>query len=557
MKKNKSFLFAILSVLSLSALAGCNNKPIEEESQEPKPLEIGDTVKEWTSSKDLEVSPINVTNASNGEVTVNNDFGREDNSSLYCDVKTNSYIGSDSSLIEDKYFLEGDAKNGDIISLWFYVEEDSNLASLQLQVFPISNNNPIKSTTFNITDESLNEWHRLSVSFDTLETLGSIRLYYKPVSTAYSATFYVDDINITLGEETVKTKYVSNEESLYKTYEDYFKVGACMSNNQVGNTEFRKIVKDNFNSITAENEGKPEQILDQQACQKLAREDQSAVAIKTTPFERIYDFCEANHIKVRHHTFVWYSQTPAWFFKVGYNQNGANVSKDVMLGRMENFIKVTLETINERWPGLVYAIDVANEAVDNGATRSNDNMWYTVVGKDFVYYAFKYANDYKAEDQKLYYNDYSFDYNTNNCKYAVNTLLKQAIEEELIDGVGIQGHIDSGSNLDVLINDAKMIKEKGLECQITELDITTNGTSTAELNKQKKAYKDLLTKVLQNNAEEKINITAVVVWGLTDDTSWKRNQNPLLFTSEYAKKPAYYGFLEAIECMQTAEEEIE
>ena len=557
MKKNKSFLFAILSVLSLSALAGCNNKPIEEESQEPKPLEIGDTVKEWTSSKDLEISPINVTNASNGEVTVNNDFGREDDSSLYCDVKTSSYIGSDSSLIENKYFLEGDAKNGDIISLWFYVEEDSNLASLQLQVFPISNNNPIKSTTFNITDESLNEWHRLSVSFDTLETLGSIRLYYKPVSTAYSATFYVDDINITLGEETVKTKYVYNDESLYKTYEDYFKVGACMSNNQVGNTEFRKIAKDNFNSITAENEGKPEQILDQQACQKLAREDQSAVAIKTTPFERIYNFCEANHIKVRHHTFVWYSQTPAWFFKVGYNQNGANVSKDVMLGRMENFIKVTLETINERWPGLVYAIDVANEAVDNGATRNNDNMWYTVVGKDFVYYAFKFASEYKEEDQKLYYNDYSFDYNTNNCKYAVNTLLKQAIEEELIDGVGIQGHIDSGSNLDVLINDAKMIKEKGLECQITELDITTNGTSTSELNKQKKAYKDLLTKVLQNNAEEKTNITAVVVWGLTDDTSWKRNQNPLLFTSEYAKKPAYYGFLEAIECMQTAEEEVE
>ena len=557
MKKNKSFLFAILSVLSLSALAGCNNKPIEEESQEPKPLEIGDTVKEWTSSKDLEVSPINVTSVNNGEVIVNNDFGREDDSSLYCDVKTSSYIGSDSSLIENKYFLERDAKNGDIISLWFYVEEDSNLASLQLQVFPISNNNPIKSTTFNITDESLNEWHRLSVSFDTLETLGSIRLYYKPVSTAYSATFYVDDINITLGEETVKTKYVSNDESLYKTYEDYFKVGSCMSINQVGNTEFRKIAKDNFNSITAENEGKPEQILDQQACQKLAREDQSAVAIKTTPFERIYNFCEANHIKVRHHTFVWYSQTPAWFFKVGYNQNGANVSKDVMLGRMENFIKVTLETINERWPGLVYAIDVANEAVDNGATRSNDNMWYTVVGKDFVYYAFKFASEYKEEDQKLYYNDYSFDYNTNNCKYAVNTLLKQAIEEELIDGVGIQGHIDSGSNLDVLINDAKMIKERGLECQITELDITTNGTSTAELNKQKKAYKDLLTKVLQNNAEEKTNITAVVVWGLTDDTSWKRNQNPLLFTSEYAKKPAYYGFLEAIECMQTAEEEVE
>ena len=56
-----------------------------------------------------------------------------------------------------------------------------------------------------------------------------------------------------------------------------------------------------------------------------------------------------------------------------------------MLARMENFIRVTLESVNDRWPGLVYAVDVANEAVENGAIRSNNNKWYTAVGNDFVY----------------------------------------------------------------------------------------------------------------------------------------------------------------------------
>ena len=92
-----------------------------------------------------------------------------------------------------------------------------------------------------------------------------------------------------------------------------------------------------------------------------------------------------------------------------------------------------------------------------------------------------------------------------------------------------------------------MIKAKGLECQVTELDITVNGTSTSDYNKQKKAYSTLLTKVLKNNISGATNITAVIVWGVVDDASWKSSQNPLLFTKNYGKKPCYYGFLEAVQ----------
>ena len=552
MKYKKHLLCAVIPFLTASFLLGCS-KSKEPESSEPKPLEIGDTVKEWKSSKDYEEAPLGTANKSSRALIVD-DFGNEDKSAIKYDVvyaSRDAYIGSD--VLEEPYFLEDDAKNGDIVSLYTYVPSGSNVASLQLEVLPISMEKGLKSNLLSIDNTNVDTWIRLVVSFDTLETLGAIRLNYKVVDTSLTASFYVDDINITLGEETVKTSYEYNDESLYQTYNDYFKVGCCMSREMLRNTELRKIAKHNFNSLTAENEGKPERTLVQKACQELAKTDETAVAITMEPFEKIYDFCEANHIKVRHHTFVWYSQVPNWFFKKGYKDSGSNVSKEVMLQRMENFIKLTLASINNRWPGLVYAIDVANEAVENHTIRNNNNMWYTVIGKDFVYYAFKYARQYADPEQKLYYNDWSYDNDKQNLTYTLNTLLTPIINEGLIDGVGIQGHKGINENMDIILDDAKQIYKKGLSCQITELDITISGTS--EYNKQKTAYKNLITKILKGNAEGTMDVNAVVVWGIDDANSWRRGQHALLFTDKYAKKPAYYGFLEAINSVKPVETE--
>lgn len=548
MKKKKSFLLAGLSVLALSALGGCGSKqPVKSqpiiEDEEQGPLEIGDTVREWCSTDDFEKLPMGVSNrAGKGEIT--EEFGNDDDCSLSYELTANGYLST--ADVEEQYFKELDAKNGDIISLYFYLPEDHNIKTLKLEATPAnSRSSSVSAETINVDSDMEGKWIRTMLSYDTLDMLGSIRLNYTLENSTLGAKLYVDDINITLGEETVKTAYEANDESLWKTYEDQFRVGTCMSGSQIRNSEFRKLTVDNFNSITAENEGKPEQILDQSACQALLSGDDAGVAITTKPFEKIYDWAEANHIGVRHHTFVWYSQTPAWFFTKDYTQNGQKADRDLMLRRMENYIRTTLETINDRWPGLVYAVDVANEAVENGHIRNTNNNWYTTVGDDFVYYAFKFAHEYKAEDQELYYNDFSFDYQTSNCSFALNNVLKQAIEEELIDGVGIQGHLDSNANMDNIITDAKMIKEKGLKCQLTELDITINGNNENNLNQQKQAYKNLTKKMLENNAQGLTEFNAFIVWGLTDNTSWKSNQYPLLFNNDYSKKPCYYGILEA------------
>ena len=555
---NKKLLFAVLPALSISFLTGCNKKQQSQEDRQREPAtEIGDIINAWTDKLDYTEIPLAPVNSYCTGMIIE-DFGNEDNQSLYYEVQhanKKDYIGSD--VLKTPYFSDEDAGNGDIISLYVYVPTDSNIDSLQLEAFTSGMSTSFKSDLLKIDETNSDQWLRLMVVFDTLETLGAIRLNYNLVNTSYTASFYVDDISTILGEETVKTNYEYKDESLYKAYEDYFKIGTCMPSMLFGNTMIRQIIKDNFNSVTAENEAKPERILAQDSCQKLEKDPElneiTEVAITTKPFEKVYDWCEAHHIGVRHHTFVWFDQTPGWFFRKGYADNGAYVSQEVMLKRMENFIKKSLEIVNKRWPGLVYAIDVANEAIQNGKVRTKDNNnqnpnnWTETVGQDFVYYAFKFAREYAMENQKLFYNDYSYDYDTNNCKFAVNTLLKKAIEENLIDGVGIQGHTDSDQTMEAFITNAKLIQSKGLECQITELDITINGTSTSEYNKQKKAYKTLMTKVLDNNLNGNTNITAVVVWGVVDDASWKRSQNPLLFDKNYGKKPAYYGMLEAVE----------
>ena len=550
MKNNKKFLFAVLTLLSVTSLVACSGggQRSYEEEEEPfeEPVyEVGDTVIEWTSDQDYGRVPMTTPEGITGTKEINKEMGNGDEQSLYFELNGgSSYLSTD--LINEPYFTNDYAKNGDIISLYFYLPADSNISTLQLQLMH-GNNNSISADTISVTEEKTEKWIRTTAVFDTLDILSAIRLNYTVVDTSKPAKFYIDDINITYGEETQKTGYEYNDESLKNAFADYFTVGNIMSTNMYNNTLMRQIIKDNFNSLTAENEAKPDSTLDQTACQELAKKDQTAVAITTSKFEKIYDWAEAHHIPVRHHTFVWHQQTPSWFFNEGYANSGKQVGRDVMIGRLNNFIRTTIETLDERWPGLVYALDIVNEAIEEVGQMRRGN-WQNTVGDDYIYQAFLAANEYKMDYQDVYYNDYAFEQTqwggVDRCHWAVDDLLKKAIEEELIDGIGIQGHIEF-SDVDTILEDARIIHEAGIKCQITELDINCDGQSQFE--QQKEAYKKVVKSVLEGNYNDTMDVNAIIVWGITDNTSWHSNRSPLMFDSNYAKKPAYYGFLEAVQ----------
>ena len=135
MKINKSFLMTALSLLAISTLVGCGGKSnssnsSQSQKEEEEPLEIGDTVKEWVSSEDSDTLPLDVPEGGTGTRKITDSFGHNDQQSLYYSVKSNSgYLTTD---VNEPYFSEFDAKNGDIISLYVYIPSGRNLSSIEL-----------------------------------------------------------------------------------------------------------------------------------------------------------------------------------------------------------------------------------------------------------------------------------------------------------------------------------------------------------------------------------------------------------------------------------------
>ncbi|WP_455529782.1 endo-1,4-beta-xylanase, partial [Ruminococcus sp.] len=249
----------------------------------------------------------------------------------------------------------------------------------------------------------------------------------------------------------------------------YFRLGTSVSGNEIGNQQAQQFIKKNYNSVTCENEMKPDSI--------VAGVNGDNVNISLNSASSILKFAEQNGIGVRGHTFVWYSQTPQSLFQ----EYGSYVSKDRMNKRLESMIKNTFSAIKSQFPNLnLHSYDVCNELFvnDGGGMRPSYNSnWVRVYGEgnsEFVVNAFKYARQYAPKDCKLYLNDYNeyMSAKTNDLVNMAKTVMK---EGDYIDGIGMQAHLDSkypsASEFETAI---KQFESLGLDVQITELDITNS-----------------------------------------------------------------------------------
>lgn len=330
---------------------------------------------------------------------------------------------------------------------------------------------------------------------------------------------------------------------LLKVYEDNFPVGIALPNSVLRKPEaYEDVIRNNFNSITCENEMKPDALLDQGASQMNLEETYTHAVVKFGNCKPAIDFALEYGMKIRLHTLVWHSQTPRWFFTEDYSRDGKLVDRETMLLRMENYIADVLGYFEENYPGLIYAVDVANEAFDVGngdenGIRMKDNLWYETVGSDYYYQAFVFARKYASEDMKLFYNDYGC---TDKAELILRNL-EQAKAEGLIDGIGMQSHLSTDDNIQFKFMLAvKQFCEAGYEVQATELDIgvkeKTDSAFLIQARKYRSFFKNL--KLLQ---EEGYPVTGITVWGIDDAHTWRKDEYGLLFDENRKPKPAYYG----------------
>ncbi len=337
--------------------------------------------------------------------------------------------------------------------------------------------------------------------------------------------------------------------SIKDAYVGKFDFGAAVPQFAFGNAKLKELILKHFSILTPENELKPDSVLDVNASKKLVQEtgDETAVAVHFDAAKALLTFAKENGLKVHGHVLVWHSQTPAQFFHVGYDTKQPLVSREVMLGRLENYIREVLTQTEELYPGVIVSWDVVNEAIDDGtAWLRKTSPWTQTIGEDHVAWAFEYAKKYAAEGVLLYYNDYSTPYQPK--LNGILKLLGQLIEEGNIDGYGFQMHYSNGQKAvtepspDMIDNALAKISALGLKLRVSELDIGAGKMTESALMKQKEAFKTIMGLMLKYADQTE----AVQVWGLTDNMSWRTGQYPLLFDNNMNPKPAFYGVMEAV-----------
>ena len=396
-----------------------------------------------------------------------------------------------------------------------------------------------------------------------------IKISYSEGQTNVCVYFEGGSDNIYIDDFVVKKAPVYHPESdipsLKTVYSDYFKIGTAVTTKELAPSSTKELILKHFNSITAGNELKPDALLDKNACLAMAAEgDDTNPQISLASARSILDFARDNNIPVRGHVLVWHSQTPDWFFKENYADDGDWVTKEVMLQRMENYIKNVFAAVKEEYSDVnFYAWDVVNECwLDDGNPRkpgeqgqsgSNNSAWVQIFGDNsFIKPAFEFAKKYAPEGTKLYYNDFN-EYMPQKTAAIVKMVEEINSDGHYIDGIGMQSHLDvrSGSDAFPAVNvyekAVKAFTETGLDVQVTELDATVNDTD--HFTEQAQYYSDIMD-VLVKYADK---ISSVVFWGTTDDQSWRASKTPLLFNEDYTAKEAFYSIVDGLEYNEETE----
>lgn len=362
---------------------------------------------------------------------------------------------------------------------------------------------------------------------------------------------YVDDVRASM----VAFCDTSNYPSLQELYKEQFRIGIAVPDAVLNTPEYSKLFATQSNSMTMENEMKPAYIMDQAASKNNLTEYKEHVALNFNAFKNGLEYAKNHDIAMRGHVLVWHSQTPDWFFYENYDTSGKLADRELMLKRMENYIKEVIAWTETNYPGVIYAWDVVNEAVADyfGAgpapMRQEDSFWYQTIGEDFVQKAFayarKYSNQYAGDRMKLFYNDYNEYFPAK--RDGIIALLKPIKEAGNIDGLGMQSHFDTKRPLEgddgYMTAVRKFRDELGLELHVTELDI---GIAAGDSEASQGAYYQQYMEALLKEKRDGAKITSVTFWGLTDGLSWRSGDRCLLFYDDLGRKPAFEGVVNAI-----------
>ena len=186
------------------------------------------------------------------------------------------------------------------------------------------------------------------------------------VSTMASPIFSTaaDVENGTETSSVTSTTELSSEKSptFIDVLGDRFKIGSIIYISDFSN--YSDYLTDNFNIFAPTYCFTPDMLLSKNASIELGENDNPQIDLHLA--DSMLKYCEENEIPISPGTFVYYSQTPSWFFKENFKDNAPYVNEEIMNKRLENFIKNIFEGLKKNYPNLIIdSYEVCKEVFTN------------------------------------------------------------------------------------------------------------------------------------------------------------------------------------------------
>lgn len=329
------------------------------------------------------------------------------------------------------------------------------------------------------------------------------------------------------------------------TFSGQFDVGAAIQDNQINSATLdADILKDQFSSITAEFQMKPDIIAPSEGTFDWSAPD------------ALVEFAEENGLAIRGHALLWHLSTPDYFL--------AGSPEDVR-ARLENYVTEVVT----RYRGRIFAWDVVNEVItddDAAADPYRRSNWWDASGgnADYIDWAFNAA---RAADPNclLFINEYNTRFSGKQGRYI--EVIRDLVDRDIpIDGVGHQMHLNVETNAADALGaiDAVDAEFMGLVQHVTELDVSLYpdpGSCFADQTGCRADYgsnipdsvlrsQALLYRAVFEGFVNRPSITSVSTWGVSDAQSWlndvpiTRTNAPLLWDRDRTAKSALQAILD-------------
>lgn len=321
--------------------------------------------------------------------------------------------------------------------------------------------------------------------------------------------------------------------------------GVAIPHDKLRDTDYRKIVPYVFDSITCENDMKPDFIRTDIGATTTNYDTEASYDY--TKSDEIVEFAKDRNMKVVGHV-LWYEPDNLPQFVTDLRNSGS-LNATVMSNIVNNHITNVITHFHTLARDTVYTWQVLNEALDASGNIQTDQIIQQILGDASFSNLFQCAQTVllptginRKDTIKLFYND-----STNLSDDGIFNRLKTLKNSSgILDGVGIQCHGTASNTLDAMT--LKYVQE-GFEVHYTQVDNASDISDSALTA----WYRSVIQIAL------KYGVTNFTVWGLIDSSSWlydrdsqrraypgSANRNPLLFNNTFQPKSSYRALIEEI-----------